>query len=121
MRRLSRLALLAPFALAAACTNGDKVRADSLQAVQAEQLHLMEQLAAQKDSLTNVVLDADKFIATVDSQISTVKGLPKGKKPAKPLFTLKERSAYFSASASLPARRASAAMSQNPRTAASVV
>ncbi len=85
MRRLSRLSLLVPFALAAACTNGDKVRADSLQAVQAEQLQLMEQLAAQKDSLTNVVLDADKFIATVDSQISTVKGLPKGKKPKQPL------------------------------------
>jgi regulator of replication initiation timing len=85
MRRLSRFSLLAPFALAAACTNGDKVRADSLQVVQAEQLQLMEQLAAQKDSLTNVVLDADKFIATVDSQISTVKGLPKSKRSAQPL------------------------------------
>src|SRR5688500_15673110 len=85
MRRLSRLALLAPFAFAAACTNGDKVRADSLQSVTAEQLRLMDQLAAQKDSLTSVVLDADKFIATVDSQISTVKGLPKSKRPAQPL------------------------------------
>lgn len=80
MRSLSRLSLLAPFAIVAACTNGDKLRADSLQAVQAEQLQLMDQLAAQKDSLTNVVLDADKFISTVDSTISTVKGLPKSKR-----------------------------------------
>lgn len=84
MRRLSSLLLLAPLSLAA-CTNGDKLRADSLQAVQAEQLQLMDQLAAQKDSLTNVVLDADKFIATVDSTISTVKGLPKAKRGKQPL------------------------------------
>ena len=80
MRRLSPLSLLAPLALAAACANHDKIRADSIQAVAAEQVRLMEQLAAQKDSLTSVVLDADKFIATVDSQISTVKGLPKSKR-----------------------------------------
>lgn len=79
MRRFSALLVLAPIALAA-CTNGDKLRADSLAAVQAEQLQLMDQLAAQKDSLTNVVLDADKFISTVDSTISTVKGLPKSKR-----------------------------------------
>jgi hypothetical protein len=85
MRRLSALSLLAPLALAAACTNGDKLRADSLQSVSVEQVRLMDQLSAQKDSLTNVVLDADRFIATVDSQISTVKGLPKGKRPARPL------------------------------------
>lgn len=80
MRRSSALLLLAPIAIAAACTNGDKLRADSLEAITAEQLQLMDQLAAQKDSLTNVVLDADKFISTVDSQISTVKGLPKAKR-----------------------------------------
>ncbi len=85
MRRFSALLLLAPIALAAACTNGDKLRADSLEAITAEQLQLMDQLAAQKDSLTNVVLDADKFISTVDSQISTVKGLPKAKRSGQAL------------------------------------
>ena len=85
MRRSSALLLLAPIAIAAACTNGDKLRADSLEAITAEQLQLMDQLAAQKDSLTNVVLDADKFISTVDSQISTVKGLPKAKRSSQTL------------------------------------
>lgn len=85
MRRSSALLLLAPIVLAAACTNGDKLRADSLEAITAEQLQLMDQLAAQKDSLTNVVLDADKFISTVDSQISTVKGLPKAKRNSQAL------------------------------------
>ena len=85
MRRISALHLLAPIAFAAACTNGDKLRADSLEAITAEQIQLMDQLAAQKDSLTNVVLDADKFISTVDSQISTVKGLPKAKRSSQTL------------------------------------
>lgn len=67
-------------ASATACSRKDAVRADSLQALATQQVQLMGQLASQKDSLTRVVLDADKFIASVDSQISTVKGLPQAKR-----------------------------------------
>lgn len=68
---------------AAACTDTKSVaRADSLQAVASQQVALVTQLAAQKDSLTHVVLDADRFISQVDSQVDRVKGLkvkhPKG-------------------------------------------
>lgn len=65
---------------ATACGRKEAARADSLQALATQQVQLMGQLASQKDSLTRVVLDADKFIATVDSQISSVKGLPKEKR-----------------------------------------
>jgi hypothetical protein len=61
----------------AACSNArDRARADSAQAAAEEQLRLTTQLAAQKDSLTSVVIDADRFISQIDSQISRVKGLP---------------------------------------------
>lgn len=46
-------------------------------AAAAEQAVLARQLAAQKDSLVAVVLDADQFISQIDSQVSRVKGLPK--------------------------------------------
>jgi regulator of replication initiation timing len=35
----------------------------------------MGQLSAQKDSLTKVILDADDFIAKIDSKVSSVKGV----------------------------------------------
>ena len=79
LHQLRSAALLA--ALLAGCTSSrDRARADSAQAAAEEQLRLTNQLAAQKDSLTNVVLEADRFISQVDSQISRVKGLktPKG-------------------------------------------
>ena len=65
-------------ALAAGCkmSQQDKVT-DSVRT--AEQQRLTNQLAAQKDSLMGVVLDADKFISQIDSQISRVRDLPKGK------------------------------------------
>jgi hypothetical protein len=56
----------------------EAVRADSVQT--AEQLKLTNQLAAQKDSLMTVVLDADKFISQIDSQITRVKDLPAPKR-----------------------------------------
>ena len=65
---------------AAGCSNGRSARTDSLQMLATQQSTLARQLAAQKDSLTQVVLDADQFITRIDSQISTVKGLPKGQK-----------------------------------------
>jgi hypothetical protein len=53
-------------------------RADSTRAARAaEQELLATQLAAQKDSLVAVVLDADRFLGSIDSSISRVKGLPK--------------------------------------------
>jgi hypothetical protein len=85
-RRFAPPALLLLSALAvAACDNGKmKAQADSARAAATEQTRLATQLAAQKDSLTNVVLEADKFISQVDSQISRVKGLPSGHKKGGP-------------------------------------
>ena len=55
------LAVIAILASVAACKmSHEDVRADSVQT--AEQMKLTNQLAAQKDSLMTVVLDADKFI-----------------------------------------------------------
>ena len=60
---------------AAACDGGRAAREDSLKVVQSQQLQLMTQLSAQKDSLTRVILDADDFISKVDTKISSVKGV----------------------------------------------
>jgi hypothetical protein len=73
------LALASTFALVTACRmSHEDVRADSVRT--AEQLKLTTQLAAQKDSLVDVVLQADKFISQIDSQISKVRGLPEPKR-----------------------------------------
>ena len=70
--------------LAVACTSAkEKARADSAQALAAQQKVLMAQLEAQKDSLTQVIGDADGFIAKIDSQVTRVKGLPKSKRNPK--------------------------------------
>ena len=60
---------------AAACDGGRAAREDSLKLVQSQQLQLMTQLSAQKDSLTRVILDADDFISKIDTKISSVKGV----------------------------------------------
>ena len=72
----------ATVALLAACgPSKEHARADSAQAAMAnDQAKLATQLAAQKDSLTRIVLEADDFIMRIDSTVSQVKGLPKGKK-----------------------------------------
>jgi chromosome segregation ATPase len=87
MPRPKFFALVAiPTLVMAGCDSGRAAREDSLRTVQAEQLKLMTQLSAQKDSLTRVVLDADDFIAKVDSKISSVKGIGgKNRKSAKEL------------------------------------
>lgn len=73
------IAALALLALASACKmSHEDVRADSVRT--AEQVKLTNELAAQKDSLMTVVLDADKFISQIDSQITRVKGLPAPKR-----------------------------------------
>ena len=60
-------------------------------AAASEQTRLATQLAAQKDSLTRVVLQADEFIMHIDSSISKVKGLPKGKSKAATLDPLAQQ------------------------------
>lgn len=80
-RHLS-LVILAVSALAACGDSKEHKRADSLATAKAaEQQRLTIQLAAQKDSLTRVVLQADDFIQHIDSSVSRVIGKPKkGKK-----------------------------------------
>jgi regulator of replication initiation timing len=80
MKRVWLLATAAAAVMAAGCNSRASARADSLQMLANQQSSLSKQLTAQKDSLTQVVLDADQFITRIDSQISTVKGLPKGQK-----------------------------------------
>jgi hypothetical protein len=87
--RLTTLATLSAVALAACGPNQEHVRADSTAAVAAaEQTQLATQLAAQKDSLTRIVLQADDFISQIDSSMSRVRGLPKGKRSTKTLDPL---------------------------------
>jgi hypothetical protein len=79
--RVASFATLSALALAACGPSPEHKRADSAAAAAtAEQTMLATQLAAQKDSLTRVVLQADDFIMEVDKSMSRVKGLPKGKK-----------------------------------------
>jgi hypothetical protein len=79
--RLASYATLSALALAACGPSPEHKRADSAAAAASEQQALLAtQLAAQKDSLTRVVLQADDFILQVDKSMSRVKGLPKGKK-----------------------------------------
>jgi hypothetical protein len=79
--RLASFATFSALALAACGPSPEHKRADSAAAAATEQQTLLAtQLAAQKDSLTRVVLQADDFILQVDKSMSRVKGLPKGKK-----------------------------------------
>jgi hypothetical protein len=79
MNQLRSLAVLAVLASLGACKmSHEAARADSVQT--SEQLKLTNQLAAQKDSLMTVVLDADKFISQIDSQISKVRDVPAPKR-----------------------------------------
>ena len=79
-RHLS-LVILAAAGLAACGDSKAHKTADSLAAAKsAEQARLTGQLAAQKDSLTRVVLQADDFIQHIDSSVSKVVGKKKGAK-----------------------------------------
>jgi hypothetical protein len=79
LRSLSALTLLA---LAACTDKAALARADTLESRLTEQQALSNQLSAQKDSLTRVVLDADAFLGQMDSAISTVRGVPKRRRAA---------------------------------------
>jgi hypothetical protein len=62
--------------IVAGCTSArDRARADSMQTLVVQQGHLMDKLAAQRDSVARVLGDADAFIGRIDSSISRVKGL----------------------------------------------
>ena len=79
MNQLRSFAAVAILVAASACKMAhEDVRADSVHV--AEQVKLTNQLAAQKDSLMTVVLDADKFISQIDSQITRVRDLPAPKR-----------------------------------------
>jgi len=82
LNRLSALSIALLVAVAACKDKAALARADTLEGKLTEQQRLSQQLASQKDSLTRVVLDADAFIGQMDSAISTVRGLPKGKRNA---------------------------------------
>jgi hypothetical protein len=81
-----RRPFLFPLALAALAACGpskEHAAADSAASAAAdEQTRLAKQLAAQKDSLTRVVLQADEFIMHIDSSVSRVKGVKKKGKAA---------------------------------------
>jgi hypothetical protein len=75
------LVLLSALGIVACGPSSEHARTDSASARLAErQAKLTLQLAAQKDSLTRVVLEADDFIMRLDSSVSRVKGLPKSKR-----------------------------------------
>ena len=78
-RSLSAVMLLT---LAACTDKAALARSDSLESRLTEQQALANQLSAQKDSLTRVVLDADAFLGQMDSAISTVRGLPRKRRAA---------------------------------------
>ena len=72
------LVLLAAGVLAACGDSKEHKLADSLATAKAaDQQRLTIQLAAQKDSLTRVVLQADDFIQHIDSSVARVIGKPK--------------------------------------------
>lgn len=74
-------ALAAATTVIAACTSGPDADTARRQATaQEQQLTLMSELSAQKDSLTSIVLETDRFLMQVDSQLGTVKGV-RGPKP----------------------------------------
>jgi regulator of replication initiation timing len=77
-----RLWLVPLVAFPIACTSPrDRARADSATALAAQQRVMMEKLAAQRDSVSRVLGDADSFIGQIDKSISRVKGLPAGEHP----------------------------------------
>jgi hypothetical protein len=77
MQRPTRSIFLPVLAgLVAGCTSQyDRAFTDSMQVVVAHQGRLMEQLNAQRDSVSRVLGEADAFIGKIDSSISRVKGL----------------------------------------------
>ena len=87
--RLASFAAASVLALTACGPSPEHIKADSTASVVSLQhAQLATQLAAQKDSLTRVVLEADEFIMHIDSSVATVKGMPKGNRADKKLDPL---------------------------------
>jgi hypothetical protein len=87
--RLTSFAVVTTIALAACAPAPEHVAADSTAGIlSAQRLALVTKLAAQKDSLTRVVLAADDFIMHIDSSVATVKGMPKGERADRKLDPL---------------------------------
>ena len=74
-RRLLVSLIAIPVACIACTSPRDRARADSVQALATQQKVMMEQLVAQRDSVSRVLGDADAFIGSIDKSISRVKGL----------------------------------------------
>ncbi len=73
---MRRLLLLGFASVAVACSSPrDKARADSAQALASQQRVLMDKLSAQRDSVSQLLGDANVFIGHIDKSISRVKGL----------------------------------------------
>ena len=83
-RRWLSVTVFASIGLLADCTSPrERARADSAQALAAQEGLLVQKLTAQRDSVSRVLGDADDFIGKVDSSISRVKGLgPRSKELA---------------------------------------
>jgi len=87
--RLTSVAAATALVLAACGPAPEHVAADSTAgALSAQRLALVSKLAAQKDSLTRVVLAADDFIMHIDSSVATVRGMPKGNRADRTLDPL---------------------------------
>jgi hypothetical protein len=68
-----------------ACTRGpDADAVAKAEPALTQQVVLGEQLAAEKDSLTRIVLETDRFLAAMDSQIARAPGMKKGVKVVTP-------------------------------------
>ena len=79
--RTSLIAAASVFVLAGCGPSAEHQQADSTAvAISRRHAQLATQLSAQKDSLTRVVLQADDFIMHIDSSVTSVKGLPRGKR-----------------------------------------
>ena len=79
--RTSHIAAASAFVLAGCGPSTEHQQADSTAvAISRRHAQLATQLSAQKDSLTRVVLQADDFILHIDSSVTSVKGLPRGKR-----------------------------------------
>jgi regulator of replication initiation timing len=73
---MRRFLLLGLASITVACSSPqDKARADSAQALVSQQRVLMDKLSAQRDSVSQLLGDANVFIGHIDKSISRVKGL----------------------------------------------
>ena len=74
--RFLSVAVVAAGVLIVGCTSPkERARADSAQALATQEGLLVQQLTAQRDSVSRVLGDADDFIGKIDNSVSRVKGL----------------------------------------------